>query len=258
MIRFHLRTLFLTSFAVVLLVAGSLAPVTAQDATPANEGLTILPPDEDYGGASLGEWIARNWQWAVSLPQESNPNFDPTGATCGYGQSGPVFFLPASYTEEPPTDLTCVVPAGTALLVPVGGSECSTVEPPPFFGRDEAELAACAEAFTDTIVAMEATIDGEPMTDLEDYRTQSPLSTFWFPEDNFYGVPGGVANFVADGYAFIIAPPPPGEYAITVSTQFEGIEGPLAVTMTVVVTEPQIIEPEAAPEGSPEAATPVA
>lgn len=258
MIHCHLRTSLLTSFALVLLVAGSLAPVTAQDATPDNEGLTILSPDEAYGGATLGEWIARNWQWAVSLPQESNPNFDPTGTTCGYGQSGPVFFLPASYTEEPPTDLTCVVPAGTALLVSVGGSECSTVEPPPFFGRDEAELAACAEAFTDTIVAMEASIDGEPVTDLERYRAQSPLSTFWFPEDNFFGVPGGVASFVADGYSFIIAPPPPGEYAITVSTQFEGDEGLLAVTMTVVVEEPQIIEPAATPEGTPEGATPAA
>jgi hypothetical protein len=258
MSRCHFRTLLLTSFAFVVLMAGSLAPVTAQDATPDHDGLTILSPDEEYGGATLGEWIARNWQWAVSLPQESNPNFDPTGATCGYGQSGSVFFLPASYTEEPPTDLTCVVPAGTALLVSVGGSECSTVEPPPFFGRDEAELAACAEAFTDTIVAMEVSIDGEPVTDLERYRAQSPLSTFWFPEDNFFGVPGGVASFVADGYSFIIAPPPPGEYAISVSTQFEGDEGPLAVTMTVVVEEPQIIEPAATPEGTPEAGTPAA
>ncbi len=247
------RTVLLAALTLAL-VLGVAWPAIAQDATPDPGGLTILEPDEEYGGASLGEWQARNWQWAVSLPEATNPNFDPTGATCGYGQFGPVFFLPASYTEEPPSDLTCIVPAGTALLVPVGGSECSTVEPPPFFGRDEAELAACAEAFTDTITSMEASIDGEPVTDLERYRAQSPLSTFWFPEDNFFGVPGGVAHFVADGYAFIIAPPPPGEYSITVSTQFEGDEAPLAVTMTVVVQEPQIIEPEA----SPEAATPVA
>lgn len=66
-------------------------------------------------------------------------------------------------------------------------------------------------------------------------------------------MPAGVANFVADGYACIIAPPIPGEYEITVSTQFEGDEAPLGVTMTVVVEEPQIIELEA----SPQAATPV-
>jgi hypothetical protein len=257
MLGFHSRSVFLAVVSLIML-AGPSSLAVAQDATPGSEGITILEPDEAYGGATLGEWIARNWQWAVSLPEASNPNFDPTGEWCGYGQSGPVFFLPASYTEEPPSDLTCVVPAGTALLVSVGGSECSTVEPPPFFGRNEAELAACAEAFTDTIVEMEASVDGQPVADLERYRAQSPLSTFLFPEDNFFGVPAGVAQFVADGYAFIIAPPPPGEYEISVSTQFEGDEAPLGVTMTVIVAEPQIIEPEASPEGSPEAATPVA
>lgn len=238
----------------LIMLGGPGILATAQDATPEGGSLTILEPDELVGGASLGEWQARNWQWAVSLPEASNPNFDPTGDWCGYGQFGPVFFLPASYTEEPPSDLTCVVPAGTALLVSIGGSECSTVEPPPFFGRDEAELTACAAAFTDTIVSMEASIDGQPVADLERYRAVSPLSTFWFPEDNFFGVPGGVAQFVADGYSFIIAPPAPGEYEIAVATQFEGDDAPLAVTMTVVVQEPQVIEPEV----SPEAATPVA
>lgn len=247
------RTVLLVALTLALLL-GITGPVIAQDATPDPGGLTILEPDEEYGGASLGEWVARNWQWSVSLPEATNPNFDPTGVTCGYGQSGPVFFLPSSYTPGPPSDLTCVVPAGTALLVPVGGAECSTVEPPPFFGRDEAELAACATASTDSIVSVEASIDGEPVTDLERYRAQSPLSTFWFPEDNFFGVPGGVANFVADGYAFIIAPPPPGEYSITAAGLFEGDEAPFSLTMTVVVQEPQVIEPEA----SPEAATPVA
>jgi len=236
------------------MLAGPGVVATAQDATPESGGLTILGPDELVGGASLGEWQARNWQWAVSLPEASNPNFDPTGATCGYGQSGPVFFLPGSYSPEPTGDLTCVVPAGKALLVGVGGAECSTVEPPPFFGRDEAELAECAAAATDAIVSVEATVDGQPVTNLDAYRTVSPLSTFWFPEDNFFGVPGGVAQFVADGYSFLIAPPPPGEYDIEVSTQFEDDDAPFAVAITVVVEAPQIIEPEA----SPEAATPVA
>ena len=31
-------------------------------------------------------------------------------------------------------------------FVPLLGSECSTVEPPPFFGRDESELRRCATA----------------------------------------------------------------------------------------------------------------
>ena len=36
-------------------------------------------------------------------------------------------------------------------VVPAGGVECSTAEPPPFFGRDEEELRACAETAAEQI-----------------------------------------------------------------------------------------------------------
>jgi len=86
----------------------------------------------------------------------------------------------------------------------------------------------------------------------------SPLTRCWFPEDNSFGVPGGMSQLVADRYAFSLAPPQPGEHAVTGSNRFEGEGGPLAVTMTVAVQEPQVGEPAVTPEGSPEAATPVA
>ena len=256
MFTFHRRSVLLAVLALTLLL-GLTGPAIAQESTPAVEGVTIYSPDELVGGASLGEWNARNWQWAVSMPEAVNPNFDSTGEACGYGQSGPVFFLPASYGPEVGEPITCVVPLGVSLFVGVAGSECSTVEPPPFFGRDEAELAACATAFTDGITEMEASIDGRPVPDLEQYRAVSPLFSMLFPEDNFFGVPAGVALSVADGYSFIIAPPPPGEYEISVSVLFEGEDAPLAITNRVIVQEPQVIELEATPEASPEAATPV-
>lgn len=239
----------LLALPLILLGGGQVA--IAQDA--AAEGLTVVAPDELVDGASLGEWLARNWQWSVSLPESANPSFDPTGDWCGYGQFGAVFFLPASFTLEPPEDLTCVAPAGAHLYLTIGGSECSTVEPPPFFGRDEAELTACAAAYTDTILDIEVSLDGVPLENVGQYRAVSPLSTFLFPEDNVFGVPAGPAQFVADGYGLIIAPPAPGEYDMSVSARFEGDDAPFATTMTVIVAEPQVIEPDG--QG---AATPVA
>ena len=153
-------------------------PVVAQDATPGIEGggVTILPPDEPYAGVSLGEWNARSWQWAMSVPMDVNPSFDPDGNGCEIGQVGPVFFVPASYADEPVT-IPCVVPEGTAIFVGVGGTECSTVEPPPFFGRDEAELQACAAAATDGITDLQASVNGVAVPDLDQYRSQSPVFT---------------------------------------------------------------------------------
>lgn len=255
-VRFVLLVVLLASVS-----AAAALPGTAQDATPDPAaggtvvgGMTVLPPDATWGGATRGEWTARMWQWAVSMPMEINPGFDTTGERCGYGQFGPVFFLPGAFVPEA-FERTCVVPEGTAIYVGAGGSECSTVEPPPFFGRDEAELRACAAATTDSILEMELTINGEQIPNLEAYRTVSPLFTMTFGEDNFFGVPPGVAYSVADDVSVLIAPPPPGEYEITGSALFPGEDAPFVSTVRVIVVAPQVIEPPAA---SPEAATPMA
>jgi hypothetical protein len=70
--------------------------VAAQNATPGVEvgGVTILPPDHPYAGATLGEWHARSWQWAMSVPTAVNPSFAADGSGCEIGQFGPVFFVP--------------------------------------------------------------------------------------------------------------------------------------------------------------------
>ena len=243
---------------VALLVAVSLslfggwsAPVVARQATPVSVDaeLTVLGPDEDYDGLSRGEWDARQWQWFISMPPDVNPSFDPTGERCGFGQHGPVFFVPSG---SPTQIKTCVVPEGIALHVFVGGAECSSVESPPFFGRDEEELRDCAVAATDVITEVASTIDGEEVADLASYRTTSPLFTMNFPEDNIFGAPPGPALSVSDSYSYIIAPPPPGEYEITLSTTGED-GGFLEATVRIIVEAPMIIEPEVSPEdGTPE------
>ncbi|CAN5674522.1 hypothetical protein BH24ACT5_BH24ACT5_10830 [soil metagenome] len=209
-------------------------------------GVEILAPDEVWGGATRGEWDARWWQWAVSMPEEINPNFDTTvGERCGYGQSGPVFFLPGSFTLEPnEPGFTCVIAEGTAIYVSSIGAECSTVEAPPFFGRTEDELRACATAFVDEVVVeVSATVNGQDVGDLGAYRTSSPLFTLTLADDNIFGVEPGVAQAVSNSYSFIIAPPPPGEYEITGSFRLAGEPEPFVSTITVIVEAPQVIEP---------------
>jgi hypothetical protein len=233
----------------LVLTGGLFGAASAQDATPEPE-LTIYGPDEMVGNASLGEWVVRSWQWTLSLPEEIYPGFTPDGTGCGYGQSGPVFFLPSSFVPDPTIRFECTVPAGTAILMPVGGIECSTVEPTPFFGRDEAELRSCAEGHFAAIVAVEASINGEPVPNLDQYKVASPAFSVTFPEGNFYGVEPGVAMMAAVDYAFIFAAPP-GEYEIVASMTVDGISDPFMATITVIVEAPQIIEPEASPAASP-------
>lgn len=224
-----------------LVLAGVAIAQTAQATAPDGRGVEVLAPDEPWAGLTRGEWDAQWWQWAVSMPEDVNPNFDPTGERCGYGQSGPVFFLPANFGGEAAT-ITCVVAEGTAIYASAAAAECSTVEPPPFFGRTEDELRACANATLDQATDYQATVNGQEVADLETYRTPSPLFTFTFPEDNIFGVEPGPAQSVSVAYSFLIAPPPPGEYEIAVSTMYVGEPEPYATVVKLIVRPPQVID----------------
>jgi hypothetical protein len=182
------------------------------------------------------------------LPKAVNPGFNPSGPGCGYGQAGPVFFLTGSFTADP-VHITCVVPEGTAIFLPLGDQGCTTVEPPPTFGRDAAELAACAAANDKVPIAqVTLTINGQAIPDLAAYHTVTPAFPLTLAQNNPFGLPAGVALMVDDGYSILIAPPPPGDYDVV-------IKGPgLVWTYRLLVEAPHVI----APQGSPAAATPAA
>jgi len=248
---------FLIALLSLVLLAGAGAPAIAQDATPTGGEVTILGPDASFGGATLGEWNARWTQWHLSFPVDTSPGVDPTGQRCGYGQAGPVFFLPGNL-GPPGATSTCVVPEGVGISLNLGGANCSTVEPPPFFGRDEDELRACAATATDAIpIATHAlSINGQDVPDLASYRTSSPLTPIVFPENNVFGAPAGTALFVNDAYNLLLAPPAPGTYEIVLTVGAQVLD-----IYQITVEAPQVIEPGEAPEATPLApsvASPVA
>lgn len=237
-------------FAFVVLISMPALWASAQDNGIQVGGVTVLPPDADYEGVSRAEWDARSWQYDLSFSMDASPSNDSSGASCGFGQNGPMFFLPGVFDPEA-TPATCVIPAGMAIYVTVGSSGCSSVEPPPFFGANEEELSACATGWGDSWGDMSASINGEEVPDVMSYRIITDMYTVSFPPNNIYEIEPAVGYSVSDTYSFIIAPPEPGEYTIEVSGTLDGEAW--SATGIVLVTEPQVIMPEA----SPEAATPV-
>src|SRR5215510_4067387 len=155
--------------------------------------VTVIPANGTVAGMTYGEWSAAWWQWDLSIPVPANPSFDTTGNHCHVGQSGPVFFLAGSATGAPMTR-DCSVSADKVLLFPLINVECSTLEPPPFFGSNEAELRTCAQVFMNGagLSTLRATIDGNPIVPNPGlFRFQSPLYDFRVPGDNILGVQGG-------------------------------------------------------------------
>lgn len=229
---------------------GAVGSSAAQAATPTAQNVAVLPPDEPIYGASLGEWNARQWQWTLSLPVAVNPGQDATGAACGYGQSGPVFFVPRNF---PP----CVVPAGAALFVPIAGAACSTAEFPPDAGWSEAERRACAAAEADRYAGIAVRVDGREVPNIGAYRASSPAFAVSLPEPNVLGVPAGVAVAVADGYQVMLGPLPPGDHVVVAHAELtDGTVLPDEVLRLTVVA-PAVGDPGAPPELGTPGADPV-
>lgn len=217
---------------------------TSVATTPDGAALEILPPDEPWAGVTRAEWEARSWQMWLSLPEEVSPGLDTTGERCGYGQNGPVFFLPGIASNEV-LDFTCVVAEGTAIFANPVGVACSTIEPPPPAGWNEDELTACAnDAIDDAVQVREthAQINGQEVADLEPYRITSTLFTLTVGENNLAGWEPSVSQAVSVSFSIIIAPPPPGEYEIVISTTYAD-SSEQVVTYNVTVEAPQVLDP---------------
>ncbi len=179
----------------------------------------VLPPQSHAYGMSYGEWSAKWWQWAFSLPVDNHPLFDT--ADCSTGQTGHVWFLGGTFTAVPgpggtligSATRTCTVPAGTALFFPILNAECSTAEGN---GTTEADLRSCAEFLVAHAVSVSAEVDGRSIQNLGAYLKESPLFEYGpLPANNLLGLPEGTtSNAVADGFYLMLAPLSKGSHTI--------------------------------------------
>jgi hypothetical protein len=123
-----------------------------------------------------------------------------------------------------------MAPAGKALFFPILNVECSTVEPPPFFGSNEAELRACAEGFLNDTAGLACEIDGVSIQNLQAYRAGSPLFDFTIPDNNILGLAAGSGQAVADGVYLMLAPLSVGQHTIHFTGTFVSFGFTLDIT----------------------------
>lgn len=220
---------------IVGLALAALLMIPASPAAAGNPNPRILPPGSTPHGMTYGEWSARWWQWALSLPVDQNPFFDENGGCSNgaNGQLGPVWFLTGVINVSGTATRDCTVPAGKALFFPIINVECSTLEAPPFYGGNEAELRACAKGFHFGNVFAE--IDGVPVQDLDRYLVDSPLFTFTVPPNNVLGVGPGTGQSVSNGYYLMLAPLSVGKHIIRFGGTFTDFNFSLDITYHITV-----------------------
>jgi hypothetical protein len=175
-----------------------------------NSSLELFQPDSQPFGLSYTDWTAKWWQWAYSIPRDVNPAYDDTGKYCAQGQTGPVWFLTGTYGH--PVDRYCTIPTGKAILFPILNSECSFAEFPNL--KTEEQLRQCAKQMQDSVVHLEATVNGVPLVGLEGNRIQSSLFNFTIPQNNILGLQPQTTQAISDGNWVFLKPLPVGNHTI--------------------------------------------
>jgi hypothetical protein len=179
---------------------------------------TVAPPR-----ASLtAEW----WKTYVSIPASEDP-----ASRCDLGIDNVVFL---GATTGGSVKRSCTLPAGTSILVPLINVECSSLDPPPFFGRTPAEQRACAEGFADDFTDLFLTINKVSVGNLSRLRVQSQPFTFSPVEGNMFGIPAGTGGSVSDGYWALIGPLAAGKYDVSFGGSYP--PGPFSTDTTYRLT----------------------
>ena len=205
-------TLTQSAFVVLLLLTSTTSQFAWAQAPASNTSSsspTIFPPDSQPYGLTYGEWTAKWWQWADSIPTTNNPMLDQTGKDCAQGQNqtGPVWFLAG--TGAGSAERTCTVPSGKAVLLPIINSVSIRDA-----DQTKEELLAGNKELLDKVTTVEASVDGIPLQNLSSYRIQSPLFNMTLPKDNVLGDPEGTYLAVSDGYWIFLEPLSPGQHEI--------------------------------------------
>ena len=168
------RNLVAMSIVMLALMMYALIPFARAQSS---NNLDVFTTDSKPYGLTYGEWTARWWQWANSIPKPDNPAVDNTGKNCAIDQNGPVWFLAGTFGGS--AERTCTIPSGKAILIPIFNSECSYAEFPAL--KSESELRSCAKSLQDKTTSLEATVDGMSIQGLEKYRVASPLFNLTIP-----------------------------------------------------------------------------
>ena len=165
---------------------------------------------------NFGSWTVKWWQWAMSIPSDSemNPLNDQTGKNAGIKQpEKDVWFLAGTWATEklinvPNREVT--IPSDRAILFPVINCEANPIEYP--YLKTDDDIINHVIKDENTIVLKEATINDTviPIQRVTSDPSLFPLRLLDKNDNNKYID----TRASADGYWVFLKPLPKGEYNI--------------------------------------------
>ena len=210
----------------VCLLGGCGSPGTASVADPAtaaartqdrpNPNPALFARDAEPYGHDMEFWAEQWWRWIYSVPAANNPFLDPT-LDSNQDQSGPVLFLV-------PGDRTNTVPHHRAIAVTPSTVFNDYPCPDPTFQPAPGQslldfLLAGATPINDGVVSIDATLDGQALSDLLSYRVASDDLMYFVGDLSLQPLDGCITGArqpgVVDSLIFMIKPLEPGRHVLT-------------------------------------------
>lgn len=198
--------------------------LTASAASAADSPL--LPADQAVAGASQSNWSRSWWQWAASFDNAGSPVSDRTGARCGAGQQGPVWFLAGTYGSQR-TVRTCTVPAGKYLFFPLINYVAA---PEPGTALSCSAVMDDARETIDDVTDLVLRIDGKVQAGLQEHRVASQGC---FDLGARRAQPGPKVPSAGDGYYVMLAPLPPGTHKVEFGGRLQDMTQAITYTLQV-------------------------
>ena len=213
----------------------------ATASSPEGTGTAAIPSIYPISAAPKGkpyqEWAQEWWQWAASLPLAGHPLAQSGDTDCSGGRRGlDVWFLGGTITSTNTLTRRCTIPPNTSLFFPVFNSECSTLEPAPFHGDDEASLRACATAYLGA--DLHVSLDGVdiPESTLQTFNITTAVFNINVPADNILSVPGPASGqSVGTGVHLFLTPLGPGLHALRFGGRAASADITIDVTYEITV-----------------------
>jgi hypothetical protein len=181
-----------------------------------------LPGSSPYG-TNFTQWIAKWWQWYVSVPKTESPNYldypNHIGKVdCAIRQdpSSPVFFLFTPLVDESSPERTCVIPKDKAILIPIIAAEADNGDPEQT-DKSEQGMSQSAKAGND-YGAISIKLDDAKLNFNEDpkFRALSAFFNITLPKHNLWEEKEkpGTYKGVTEGYFLFLKPLSEGNHTL--------------------------------------------
>jgi hypothetical protein len=174
----------------------------------------LFNKDSNPYGVSYGDWLAKWWQWNFNISPSEHPRDHYSPQRCSINQTGPVWFLPDILKGR--EERSCNVPEGVAVLVPLLTGFCDDDNTDPLLKTDEGLRKCAMEGNEYGIVT--ASLDGQSLQNLDQYRTQTSFFNLTVPKDNWCNCVPGTWKTMADGFFVFLKPLQFGKHDLILKT----------------------------------------